>query len=214
VQHSVLASALRRADRVPRDLTEIGASVAVFLRRHAPDADPTPRLSVLRQDERRRLLRHMVAGRLEPGDVPRILATLEAGIAAGAARPLAPLAPLAPAGADFLPFAPLGPAPGRVIAAGPGRRAAAEAAARAARAAGAIVTLLDFAPGWRRHRMAFRPDGVWVQAGGLWGRSDRAAPPLAPWSPAAARDARQAAETARIARVRPVGGGPVPPDRP
>src|SRR5690606_6907848 len=36
VHHGFAASARRRADRAPTDLTEIGASITGFLRRHAP----------------------------------------------------------------------------------------------------------------------------------------------------------------------------------
>src|SRR5690606_23264203 len=45
VIHGFAASARRRADRVPADLTDIGASTAVFLRRHAPGADHGPALA-------------------------------------------------------------------------------------------------------------------------------------------------------------------------
>lgn len=206
VIHGFAASALRRADRVPRDLRPIGASVAAFLLRHAPAEARAEAVSRARSDQRARLVRHMVAGLLAPGDVPRLLAGFDAGLAEGARRLPAPLPPLPPPAQPFLPWPDTGPRPGLILAPAPRDRERAEGAARAARAAGAIVTILHLAPGWRRHRMRFRDDGIWEQAGGLWGRSDRSRPPLMPWQAAAAPAARAAAETARIAGARPVGG--------
>jgi GT2 family glycosyltransferase len=200
VHHGHAASARRRADRVPRDLRQIGASLAVFLRRRGhPDA--AVEIARQRAGERARALRHMVAGAIEPAEVGRLLAGFDAGVAEGLARELPALAPLPEPAGPLAPLPGTGPRPGRLVA-GPARqRRQLEAEAAAARAAGAVVTLLVLSPGLRRHRLRFRDDGIWEQAGGRGGRGDRDLPP--PWR--ASRAARIAAEAARLAAWRPVG---------
>ncbi|TDK44386.1 glycosyltransferase family 2 protein, partial [Antarcticimicrobium luteum] len=94
VHHGFDESPRRRADRVPRDLTEIGASWAVFLARHCPQARRGAVWADVQAAERRRALRHMVAGRLEPRDVAPLLAGLRAGHAEGLRRRAEPLPPL------------------------------------------------------------------------------------------------------------------------
>jgi hypothetical protein len=201
VQHGFAAGPWRRSDRVPRDLTAIGASSAAFLRRHAAPDRHDAALARLREAQRRRLLAHMVAGRLEPRDVARLVATLEGGIAEGASMPLPPLGPLPDAPPPFLPLDGTGPRRHHAIAVPSGAAgAAALAKAAALRADGAVVTLMRFDPGIRPHRMRFRPDGIWEQRGGLWGPSARSEPRIRPW----ARAARLAAECRRIDPVRPV----------
>lgn len=181
VHHGFEASDRRRADRVPRDLREIGASSMVFLRRHAPERDWAAALERLRAEQRRRLIRHMVEGRIEPREVELILRTLEAGIAEGAARALPALAPIPPAeGGAFLPLPGTGPRHGRVIAGRIWQRARLASTARAAVAAGALVTLFRFSPTALRHRHRFHPDGYWEQWGGLFGPADRGEPAFRP----------------------------------
>lgn len=212
VHHGFLESARRRADRVPRSLHEIGASTAVFLRRHAPLSEHAAALDRLRAEQRRRLVAHMVAGRIEPRDVRRLMADLEAGIAEGGARALGPMplpAPLAeglepgapPDPAPFLRFPGSGPRPGRLIAGWAWQARALRREAAAAAAEGAIVTVLRLSPTARRHRVRFDPAGFWEQTGGLLGRAGRDVP--APRALGFA--ARLRAEAARIAAVRPVG---------
>ena len=72
VHHGFAPSARRRDDRVPRDLFEIGASLAVYLRKHDGNLAAFP---LERTAQRHRLLSHMVAGRLLPSDVAKILTT-------------------------------------------------------------------------------------------------------------------------------------------
>lgn len=191
VHHGFAESDRRRADRVPRTLFEIGASRAVFLRRHAPP-DAQAALARHRAAERRRLLAHMLSGLLEPRDVGRLLATFDAGAAEGQARPLPPLPPLAAGAPDFLPLPGTGPRDGVVVAD--------PAEADAARAAGKVVTLVVLSRGIRRHRLVFGDDGIWRQAGGLSGLSDRDLP--RPRAGAVAE--RLEVERARLSRWRPV----------
>ncbi|MFC2969427.1 glycosyltransferase family 2 protein [Acidimangrovimonas pyrenivorans] len=202
VHHGFLASTRRRADRAPLDLTEIGASSAVFLRRHAPEGERAAALDALRQGQRRRLIGLMVEGRIAPGDVGRLLAGLEAGIAEGRTRALPALAPLAPTAPAFLPFPGAGPRPGRVLAGRPWARRRLRHAARRAVAGGAIVTLFRFSPTALAHRMRFDPEGFWEQTGGLFGRSDRDQPRFR----LQGFRHRLARERARVAGLRPLDG--------
>jgi len=199
VHHGFAASPRRTEARVPRDLAAIGASSAVFVRRHGAEAGPA--LARLRAEQRARLLRHMVAGGLVPGDVGRLMATLEAGIARGLAAPLPALAPLPGPAAPFRPLPGTGTRPGLVLCGRSWQRTALHARARAAVAAGAVVTVLRLGPGARAHRMGFRDAGFWEQTGGRFGRSDRDGPRFVA-SPLAARFAH---EIARLSPLRPVG---------
>ncbi|MDO9524037.1 MAG: glycosyltransferase [Gemmobacter sp.] len=200
VVHGYAASPRRRPDRVPLDLGEIGASFAAFLRRHAPTGTWAGALAGFLGDQRRRLMRHMVSGGLEPGEVRRMMRGLENGLEDGLTnRPPTRLAPIGPPLAPFCAMPGTGPRPGWVILSTPGNRAEAETAARTALAAGAVVTLLQLSKGARAHWLGLRADGIWVQAGGVWGRSDRAQPRLQRWSFAQ----RAVAEAARLASMRP-----------
>ncbi|SIS54403.1 hypothetical protein SAMN05421759_101321 [Roseivivax lentus] len=182
VHHGMEASARRFADRTPRDLTEIGASKAVFLRRHAPPETHAAALTAFRAAQCRRLLSAMQRGPLDPGDVARLMRGLGRGIKAGLARELSTLGPLPRAASGFLPFSAAPGAPHRLIAGRPWTRAACEAEARAAREAGDTVTRITLWPTAHYHRLRFRADGIWAQEGGLFGRSDRDAPLFRLWT--------------------------------
>lgn len=174
VHHAFAASDRRRADRVPRDLHEIGASLAVFLDRHAPGQGGEAR-AAFRAEQRARLLRHVLAGRIEPREMHRLLAGLEAGFAEGAARHGAATAtfPDPPAaGPGPFPRA-AGPRAGQRIAllAPPFRPAGARAAARLLAAEGAEVSLLETLPWPARLSVRFAPEGYWRHSIGAFGRT-------------------------------------------
>jgi GT2 family glycosyltransferase len=174
VQHGFAASAQRRHDRVPLDLTEIAASTAVFLRRHAPEADPAPHWDRLRSEQLHRLQAHRRAGRLTAAEETALLRSLETGWAAGLTRILAPLPPLASAAPDdFTPLPGTGPKPGLVLSGPHWRRGRLRAVALEVARRGQIVTVFCFSLTARAHRNHFDPGGFWWQEGGLFGRSDR-----------------------------------------
>ncbi|RVT83395.1 glycosyltransferase [Rhodobacteraceae bacterium CCMM004] len=200
VHHGFAPSERRRADRMPLTLQDIGASTAVFWSKHGP-ADAAAAERALIASERARLLRHLQRGTCEPRDVRRLLSTLEAGLRDGASRTEAGHA-VAPAPPWRAPPAP--PDPCSVLVAGR-RRAAVLARARALRGEGAVVTALTLGPGARAHRAGMTAEGLWVQSGGLWGRSDRGDPRIARWTIAM----RAEAEAARLTGLR--SRGPAPP---
>ena len=197
VHHGFAASATRRQDRVPRDLFEIGASWAVFQRKYIPKADRPAHWRLQHTAERRRLLQHMVAGRLEPRDVRRLMNRLDAGYEDGQHRSF---------GAAQLPrhaMQPFRPVEFRrreaKFTSVRGIRATAAIEAAVARvAAGSIETVLVLSRTALFHSVQFTLDGVWVQRGGLFGRANRDEP-LFRFTTFRRRSQR---ERARIAAVR------------
>lgn len=175
VHHGFAASGTRRADRVPTDLYEIGASWAVFQRKHISKDERAAHWRAQRVQERKRLMEHMVAGRLEPRDVRRLMKRLRAGYAEGESRsfggarlPRHALLPFRPV--QFVPRKP-------VFTAVRGLRGKAALAAAAQRvSSGSLETLLVLSPTSLFHHVAFTAQGVWLQRGGLFGRSERSDP--------------------------------------
>ncbi|TMV62553.1 hypothetical protein FGG78_34780 [Thioclava sp. BHET1] len=199
VHHGRAESSRRSARRVPVSLFEVGASSAVFLRRHAGAEARETGLAHLRAERRAQLRKMMFAGNLKGRQVHRLLVSLEKGIAEGQLRALPPLLPLADRAQPLLIFPGTGPRPGAVIAGRSWQRLSLARRARAAVAAGQVVTLFRFSPTTLYHRMRFVPEGYWMQAGGLFGRSERGQPLFRYWRFAA----RLAAERKRIAAYRP-----------
>jgi len=185
VHHGFAASAHRRADRVPRSLHHIGASLAAFVARHGghldPHLDPNACRVAERSAQRQRLLRHMVSGAIEPRDLPRLLAGFDAGWVAGAARPVTILSPLGAPLSSFRHLAPLKAGRHRIFAGRIWQRQHKAAQAAASIASGARVTLYIFSLTARYHRVGFDDGGYWVQTGGVFGRSDRSDPLVQFW---------------------------------
>ncbi|TKZ17471.1 glycosyltransferase family 2 protein, partial [Shimia litoralis] len=86
VHHGFFENATRKTNRAPRDLFEVGASLAVFLNKHCPSDQKEAVWSEFQAEQRRRVLRYMVDGGLEPRDVRRLLASLVDGYRAGLER--------------------------------------------------------------------------------------------------------------------------------
>ncbi len=202
VHHGYLESARRRADRVPTDLTEIGASWGVFLTSHCPPDQVAPAWARVQTDERARLLRHMVTGALEPRDVGRLMSELISGYKDGLKRISAVPVPLPTTGHPFLPYPGSFKAPnkvfsGRIWALGRLRRKA-----RLAVQTGHRASLFSFSHTALYHRVRFSSDGVWEQTGGLFGRSVRDQKAFRLWT----FRRRVDFETERVAKVRSITG--------
>ncbi|MGR3792490.1 glycosyltransferase family 2 protein [Vannielia sp. SX4] len=200
VHHGFAANASRRANRAPTDLHQIGRSAALFLRRHCPAPRRAEALDTLRQGQAERVARYRKQGRLSAAEEAPLMASLEAGITEGMAAPLTDPAPLTAAESPFKPF-PQGSGPTAHELRSCGligfRRALARARADAA-SGQKVITLLRLSRTPRKHASWFDPAGVWVQRGGLFGRSLRSDPPFRLWR----RAARIARERARIATFR------------
>ena len=176
VWHRQDASPRRGADRAPRDLFEIGASTTAFLQRHASAGGRAKAIEAHRRVERRRLLRHMVNGALLPGAVGELIKGFDAGASEGSDRPskLAQNLEIKPM------FRPVRDAPlvRRIcqIWGWPWYARRLNTEVRNALAEGALVHLIRLSPTALYHRRTFADPGIWLQYGGLFGRSDRNTP--------------------------------------
>ncbi|MGR3806143.1 glycosyltransferase family 2 protein [Marinibacterium profundimaris] len=198
VHHGFAANATRTAERVPRDLFEIGASWAVFLDKHCPPGQRARALNRARRIERVRALRHMVAGRLEPRDVRRLMKSFEAGLKDGRARAHRRMAALGGPEEAFQRFPTAMERPSTVVAGRPWQRQSRLAHALWERGAGRVVTEIILSPTAWRHRVRFGADGIWHQCGGLFGKSDRSDSRFALWS----FNRRVSREIRRVVNVR------------
>lgn len=170
VHHGFAPSAQRRADRAPRTLFDIGRSTIVFARRHG--GDRAKMVEFLKSDQRRRALRHLQTGALDPWGVARLIATLHKGLRAGADLKLETLLPLD----DFDPtpkgFATLSD-PMMWHSA---RCLRYEQRLNGLEKAGKIgkrATLICLSRTALRHRVWFHSSGVWCHTGGIYGPSIR-----------------------------------------
>lgn len=175
VHHGYESNAVRHANRVPRDLFEIGASWAVFQRKHIPEGEHRTHWKARRAEQRKRVLSHLVTGGLEPRDVRRLLKRLDAGYGEGMQRALVAHALATHPVSAFQPF-PAQKRASAVIATRPIRFASDMQRAIKRVHQGEIITLLNFSPTALFHKVSFDPSGVWVQRGGLFGRSERNQP--------------------------------------
>ena len=199
VQHGFAASAQRRADRVPLSLHQIGASTAIFLRRHARLADLASQKRVQRQTQKARLLRHLVMGGLEPRDIAPMIDTFDQGWAEGMRRDLRGFEPKPVTETQFQPLG-TGPRPGLLIAGRIWQRRNLMRRAGVETALGKIVTVICLSPTTWYHRHSFESGGFWMQQGGIYGKSVRDQALRLPKS----FEARLAEEKDRIGATRPI----------
>lgn len=193
VHHGFAASVRRADDRTPLDLTDIGASTAYFLRKHAPHLMERE-LDALLQDQRNRLMRLVRRRKIGPGELAALMESLVAGIAEGRVREGEVPAVSNSSERGFVEVRHVMP-PELVRLSGWSHRAGAlrrDAAARVRQ--GEPVALLLLEPTPRKHRLAFTEGGWWEQHGGLFGPSERTGPRLQLWR----MRTRAAAEAARF----------------
>jgi len=172
VHHGYAENRQRTAERVPRDLSEIGASKAVFLRKHCAEEQREAVWKAFCLEQRRRLLRHMVSGHIMPGDVRRLMRGLQQGYVDGLTRPFGQMPELTRASEVFAPLdIPAGP---QVMIYGRyWRRKAMLREAKQAAKEGKLPSVFIFSHTGLFHSVRFDPAGFWLQRGGLFGRSDR-----------------------------------------
>lgn len=163
VIHGIAAGPLRTGGGVPSSLHQVGHSTALFTRRHQ---GVMPDLQTL---QRKRLLRHMVAGRLDPFGIAPLLTSLRDGMAEGQGLPLPPLpVPLPDDAPAFLPLARANFQSEPLILAGWiwQARSLRQAAISAARDR-CCVALLLLSPTAAPHRLSLKTLNYWEQTGGF-----------------------------------------------
>ncbi|WP_172297970.1 glycosyltransferase family 2 protein [Pseudoruegeria sp. HB172150] len=199
VHHGFAASERRMANRMPRTLHDVGASQMILLRKHASASQVEAATESLRREQRVRLLRFMVAGLCVPGDVGRLMQSLEEGIAAGWQRKIAAAQQKIVTTEGFAGFEPRRPFRGsRVLAGKAERRRRLKKEAVNLVAAGNRVTVYQLTRTSFYHKVYFEKLGYWVQTGGIYGRSARS-DPLFRWFKATDR---VAVEANRVRNVR------------
>jgi GT2 family glycosyltransferase len=177
VHHGFASSAQRRQSRMPKTLFDVGASLMVFLRKHADVSQYDPAIKAMRAEQKARLIRHMIDGTCEPGDVLAVMKTLENGFAAGAIRDFGRMPNIASQPSPFQVFETLDSKVESLSLAGrPWSVQTLRKRAAKAVASGKRVSLFCFSPTARYHRVSFESEGYWFQTGGLFGRSERSDP--------------------------------------
>ncbi len=176
VHHGFAESPRRARDRSPRDLTQIGASQMVFLRKHCPKNMQTVAWDNFSSAQRKRLLRFMQRGPLDAMDVHRLLRGLKRGGAEGRDRTFGQTPPIRPSPQPFCPYAGRPGAPRAHLAGRPWQSERLRRQAAQQVKDGKIVSLFLFSPTARFHRVEFTSEGIWQQTGGLFGRSLRHGP--------------------------------------
>jgi GT2 family glycosyltransferase len=181
VHHGFAASCRRNSDRVPLSLFDIGASTAVFLRKHAPMADHGQIYRQLEADQRARLLRLARKRRLGPPEIRNLMESLQDGWTEGRTRSFGS-GNIHPASFAFRPLREEVLPDMQVIGGPSWRRSRARRKAAELVAQGVPVSLFLFEPTPRKHKVAFTAEGWWEQTGGVFGPADRTEARLQAWS--------------------------------
>jgi len=201
VHHGFAASPRRTEDRVPLSLYDIGASTAVFLRKHAPHTDHDTIFRQLEADQRARLLRLARKRKLDPPEMRRLMESLVKGIANGKTCSSTQISP----GYTTRSFDQVHDGIGPKMAVLSGwtwqARRLRECATKQI-ADGGAMTLFLLEPTPRKHKVVFTDGGWWEHRGGLYGPTARDEARFQLWS----RRARVAHELMRIADFRGISG--------
>lgn len=197
VHHAFAPSRIRRRDRMPTDLFDIGRSLAIFLRAHLGSEEAPAALALHREGERRRIIRYMVSGHAEPRDLRLLLGRFDKGAVDGLVADFGERQDIeardgqARFRGDEVPAV-------RVVSGHAWSRRRLRSVAAEAAAGGNLVSLFVFSPTTLYHRVRFDPAGYWEQSGGLFGRAERAEPLFR----AQSFGRRLSREVRRVAKVR------------
>lgn len=175
VHHGFEASTRRTQDRIPLSLFDIGASSAVYLRKHAPEDQQAEALHALEVGQSTRLLRLAKSRKLNANKMRDLMDTLREGIDAGQSRDPA----MPKTGSDsgqFDPFQQANPPQHTVLSGRSFQLKRLREEARTLIAQGHPVSLFAFESTPRKHRVQFTNGGWWEQTGGLFGPSNRNGP--------------------------------------
>ncbi len=173
VHHGLAESNLRTKSRVPKSYFEIGASKAVFLKKHC-NGDPGPALVAFRNEISSRILSSFSLGLIEFAGVSRLRKSFEAGLAAGMARDFGKDAILVPRAGLQNECAPAEMTRvalcGGFLVGGKLRRVAADLAN-----SGANVTVVCLSLTGLALTVRYQSEGYWLHTGGVYGRAARRA---------------------------------------
>ncbi len=169
VQHGFAASGIRGADRAPKSLYQIGRSKGYFLKKYG---NPREKFAAFRDAQKRRVIRHLVSGGLEPRDVGRLMSELENGFEDGCAQDVPKPVAFAENPPKFSKFQTFD-RQDRILKGRWIRRHALFSKAAKLAEDGVTVTVFALSPTTVFHRRWFHEDGYWVQTGGKYGKSHR-----------------------------------------
>ena len=175
VHHGFHASVRRSEDRIPLSLFDIGASSAVFLRKHADEMDQGQASRDLEAGQSSRLLQFAKARKLDVDKMRDLMKSLKQGLSEGSERASIE-GEIPPTPGDFKPFVRNDPPAPRVLAGRWFQRSRLRREAAEAVAKGQPVSLFLFEPTPRKHKVIFSQGGWWEQTGGLFGPSQRVEP--------------------------------------
>lgn len=198
VHHTSGPSATRRADRVPQSLFEIGASTAVFHRKHLPEDDLYKGREAVFGERRRWLLRLMQSGPLTPDDVRHLLKDWQAGYTEGLTRPSQTPTGLGTRRDGAIPRRTEPAMDDLYLVGSPLTRTSTRSAARHLVGLGHRVSVFELSATALYHRVGFTDDGYWLHVGGAFGREVRTEP-LLRW---ATRKTRVSATLTRLEGIR------------
>jgi GT2 family glycosyltransferase len=176
VHHASGPSVMRRSDRTPRHLFEIGASGAVFHKKHAGTGGKEDARNTLFDDRWIWLLRHMQKGTLTPDDVHRLFRELVCGYDDGLGRGHSVPPQLGQLRKGNIRAAEKSDSDDIYLVATAKSREVLRKQAAQFVAAGNRVTVFDYSPSARFHRVTFTDAGYWLHTGGIYGREMRSEP--------------------------------------
>lgn len=197
VHHGFAASSRRTKARIPLTLFDIGASLAVFLRKHADPQAHKGALLALEAAQSTRLLRMTRRRELDVAGMRGLMNSLREGIEEGHTRPVF-MPNIEPNKGEFDPFQYANPADHKVLSGRFFQRGKLRKSAQDFVAQGHPVSLFMFEPTPRKHRVEFTDGGWWEQTGGLYGPADRSEKRLQLW----AFNSRLTQECRRISATR------------
>jgi glycosyltransferase involved in cell wall biosynthesis len=169
VQHGFAASNLRGANRAPKSLFQIGASMHLFLKKHAGEGDIDDALTGLKKAQRARLSRLLIWGQIEPRGFTDLLNSLDAGLQSETETTYFTFNNTS----EFLQFS-TGETGRMLLYAGIWHIRRLMRRAKILAAEGQQVTVFCFSRTSKFHNRYFDKRGFWVQRGGIFGKSDRA----------------------------------------
>ena len=173
VHHGYAKSIYRDSERVPKSLTEIGASKAYFCKRFGDPAMVPDELDGFRKSQRARLIRLMELGFLDPGRIHDLQDSLEEGFVSGAQRITDIKVPNKVARA-FLPYVPkAAPSEPLLLTTRIWNRKKTHRLARAKAEQNQQVTVFDFSYTALMLTVRFTDEGYWLHRGGIFGRTKR-----------------------------------------